>query len=626
MNTAVINKFSFKILAAVVLILICSIAMAAPETVLSAVEQGLASGQFSKDDLSLLTQIQNTKSINTVIYCGMTLSVCFLAGVFLSEKTGVIGAIVLTLIVFGAGCVGFTALEEAEANARMTPQLILAQQAIQADAARKKEAGTPQLQSDRQQELSKAHRSESANTETVETENKKETGLQGQTLESQSVSSDETGNWRGFLFLGLILAVVIAMVGLLAKSLYWSIIPSLWAYIAGYNMACGSIVAVQWTIAIGVGILVLRPIALFVLFVVRQVQDKAEEQNAKQRQLENEIQKTRSEADELRNELKLLKADKESIEEQNESLHKQSQAVIAQFSAQAEQVEKYKLKLEETIRVQRDKEREQNKRTYVEQNKSDSQQAKLLKSLENLLELKDALEQEKKDLERKIRLQQSKVNQAQRDQRYSLRYQRQLANDNATLRLQIKTLNAEIEKLKKFMSKEGRDELHWQVINLEAKLVNSEKEKATLKDENKKLFQKYTALQTKMEVGRQLGEARKTMSVKAAPSLESVLSALGGVPSENRKKEWETTAGRIKIDGKYFYSYDNPRLTGAGALQLVRKTMNASFIRAVMILKAGLGMGPALGAMEEFLELYKDKLPDIAKPVLLEREPVSSEE
>ena len=591
MNMAIIKNLSLKILAAVVLSLIWSIATAAPETVLSAVEQGLASGQFSKDDLSLLTQIQTTKEINTVIYCGMALSICLIAGVFLSEKTGVIGAILLALIVFGAGCVGFSALEEAEANARMTPQLILAQQAIQADAEREKTVGASQLQSDRQQELSKEHRSESANTKTVETENKKETGLQSQTLESQSVSSDETGNWRGFLFLGLILAVVIAMVGLLAQSLYWSIIPSLWVFIAGYNMACGSIVAVQWTIAIGMGILVLRPIASF---VVEQVQDKAEEQKEKQRQLENEIQKNRSEADELRNELKLLKADKESIEKQNESLHKQSQAVIAQFSAQAEQVEKYKLKLEETIRVQRDKEQEQNKRTDAEQNKSDAQQ--------------------------------SKVNQVQRDQRYSLRYQRQLANDNATLRLQIKTLNAEIEKLKKFMSKEGRDELHWQLVNLEAKLVNSEKEKATLKAENKNLFQKYTALQTKMEVGRQLGEARKTMSVKAAPSLESVLSVLGGVPSENRKKEWETTAGRIKIDGKYFYSYDNPKLTGAGALQLVRKTMNASFIRAVMILRASLGIGPALGAMEEFLELYKDKLPDIAKPVLLEREPIGSKE
>lgn len=103
MTTDVINKLSFKILAAVVLSLICSIAMAAPETVLSAVEQGLASGQFSKDDLSLLTQIQITKSINTVIYCGMTLIACFIAGGFLSEKTGVIVATLLALIVFGAG-------------------------------------------------------------------------------------------------------------------------------------------------------------------------------------------------------------------------------------------------------------------------------------------------------------------------------------------------------------------------------------------------------------------------------------------------------------------------------------------------------------------------------------------
>lgn len=624
MTTAAISNLSFKVFVTVLLCLIGSVATAAPDTVLSAVEQGLASGQFSKDDLLLLTQIQNTKSFNTVIYCGIFLMFCFLIGGCLSEKTGAVGATLLTVIVFGAGCVGITALEEAEANARMTPQLVLAEQAIRADEAKKKNDINSAVQSEGKQELMAEKAPEMANTETVKTESEQSVQQQSEVSEEQAVSNEYLDYWRGWLFVGLLIGATIAIfTGMATESALSFLVFAIWGSIAIFVLIFGSVAAIYWTIGVGVAIFVFGPFAAYL--VMRGLNSNREHKDT-EKQLAAEVEKTNADAEVLQEELALLKISKASLKDKNEKLQQQNLALTAQMS---EQFGKQKASLEKTIQALENEIRtlkRQAAKENFEQSDNDPQLVSLQTSLAAVQNLNDSLTDNNKELEKKVRKLQSEARNTEREQERLLEYIEEKSEDNLELRRQNRSLLAENEKLKKFLTKEGLDELNWRLSTVEAQLTNSEKERALLRGENKELFQKYTALQTKIEVGRQLGETRKNMSVKSSPSLENVLSLLGSVPVENRKNAWETTAGRIEINGKHFFSYDNPKLSGAGALQLVRKTMNTSFIRAVMIIKASLGMGPALGAMEEFLDLYRDKLPDITMPVLIERAPIGDKE
>lgn len=172
-------------------------------------------------------------------------------------------------------------------------------------------------------------------------------------------------------------------------------------------------------------------------------------------------------------------------------------------------------------------------------------------------------------------------------------------------------LTDENRKLRYKMTKKGIAELDWKITRLEADLANAHKEISTLRSENRKLIDKLEDKDKKAKLVRFLA-TRTQRGTVSLPRLADVFSGIGAVPNEDDPKLWETSIGRVKLEGRSFYSLDHPGKSGSGALELVARVMNVSRWEAILILKESLGIGPALGAVQEAVGAAKSKWPDIA--------------
>ena len=389
MTTAAISNFSFKVFVTVLLCLIGSVAMAEPYSVLSAVEQGLAAGQFSKDDLSLLTEIQMTRRVNIGLYWSCLLFGCMPVVAYLSEKVGTIGAVFLMLIVLAIGFIGISNHETAEANARMTPQLVLAEQAIRADEAKKKLDTASAVQSEGKQELMAEKVPEMANTETVKAES--------EVSEEQAVTSEDLDYWRGLLFAGLVIGIALAVfAGIAAENVWCFLVSGIWCTTAIFVLVFGSVTTICWTIGVGVVLFILGPFAAYL--VMRGLDSNIEHKN-KEKQLAADLEKAHADAEVLQEELALLKISKASLEEKNQNLQQQNLALTVQMS---EQFGKQKASLGKTIQALENEIRtlkRQAAKEHFEQSDNDPQLVSLQTSLAVVQNLNDSLTGNNKELE-----------------------------------------------------------------------------------------------------------------------------------------------------------------------------------------------------------------------------------
>ena len=92
---------------------------------------------------------------------------------------------------------------------------------------------------------------------------------------------------------------------------------------------------------------------------------------------------------------------------------------------------------------------------------------------------------------------------------------------------------------------------------------------------------------------RQLAELRETATVAREMPLEAVLERLGCHPDAKDRKNWQTPAGRITVDGSKFFNHDVGK-GGGGAIDLTMQIEQTDYEGAVNWLAREFGTGAVL--------------------------------
>lgn len=240
-----------------------------------------------------------------------------------------------------------------------------------------------------------------------------------------------------------------------------------------------------------------------------------------------------------------------------------------------------------------------------------------------------ALQRQKDDLKHQLQLMREADSKALSQKKTLERRCKDLVRELTSLRRHINhmvsenaALLGERRDLEKALSDKGVQKLHWENKRLKTDLSNAQKEIQRLLKDKGQLMEKIEQREKDSREGRKI-KTRNMRSEIVSPEFAALLTGLGGVEADESGRLWDTSVGRVKIDGRNFSCIDKPEKSGTGALNLVAAVMKVTRWQAVLIIKEYLGIGPALGAVREAVAQTKSALPDIAPQQAVERTGVS---
>lgn len=240
-----------------------------------------------------------------------------------------------------------------------------------------------------------------------------------------------------------------------------------------------------------------------------------------------------------------------------------------------------------------------------------------------------ALQRQKDDLKHQLQLMREADSKALSQKKTLERRCKDLVRELTSLRRHINhmvsenaALLGERRDLEKALSDKGVQKLHWENKRLKTDLSNAQKEIQRLLKDKGQLMEKIEQREKDSRESRKI-KTRNMRSEIVSPEFAALLTGLGGVEADESGRLWDTSVGRVKIDGRNFSCIDKPEKSGTGALNLVAAVMKVTRWQAVLIIKEYLGIGPALGAVREAVAQTKSALPDIAPQQAVERTGVS---